>query len=590
MPGLIPENILDDILSRVDIVELISSYIPLKRTGKNFKACCPFHHEKTPSFIVSSDRQLYNCFGCGESGNAFKFLMRYEHMDFPEAVEVLARKAGVVLPQKNSPNNERQGLITQLYKVNELVAQFYSVNLDSQQGLEAKNYLLKRGVSLKVIKELRLGFALDSWDSLINYLRSKGLNLALIEKAGLLVSKEGGGYYDRFRNRIVFPIFDIKGRILGFGCRVLDESLPKYINSPETSIYTKGRNLYGFNFAKDAIREKDFVIVVEGYMDFILPFQYGLKNITASLGTALSIEQVRLLKRYTNNVVMIYDSDSAGELATLRSMDVFIEEELNLKVVSLPKGYDPASFIGKAGIESFSKEVKNASDIIDYKLNILTSRFDIKEAVNKAKICGLMLETINKIKNAILRDEYLRKLSLKLDVKEESLLSESLKINKPKPLSNNRASAFKKITLKASPTEKLLMALVLEENSLITRIKDHLSPQDLSDERLSRILSVMFQLVESGREVKPQILMNHLEEDDSSLICHSDFLPEGLTLEHKERMADDCLKRIKKEKIKIKRKMLHEEIKEAQNVGDEQRLNALMQEFHLLIKKEVGKI
>ncbi|MFY9402164.1 MAG: DNA primase, partial [Candidatus Omnitrophota bacterium] len=586
MPGLIPESILDDILSRIDIVELISSYIPLKRTGRNFKACCPFHHEKTPSFIVSGDRQIYNCFGCGESGNAFKFLMRYEHMDFPEAVEVLARKAGVILPQKNSPENQRQGLITQLYKINELAAQFYSANLDSGQGLKAKNYLLKRGISPKVIKELRLGFALDSWDSLINYLRSKGLNLALIEKAGLLISKDSGGYYDRFRNRIVFPIFDIKGRILGFGCRVLDESLPKYINSPETPIYTKGRNLYGLNLAKEAIREKDFVLVVEGYMDFILPFQCGFKNVTASLGTALSIEQVRLLKRYTNNVVMVYDADSAGELATLRSMDVFIEEEVNLKVVSLPKGYDPASFIGKAGIEGFSKEVKNASDIFDYKLNILASRFDIKEAVDKAKVCALMLETINKIKNAILRDEYLRKLSFRLKVKEEALISESLRVNKLKPVSGSRANAFKKTTLKVSPTEKLLMTLMLEESSLINRIKDSLSPQDLSDERLSRILSVMFQLVESGKEVKPQILMNHLEEDASSLVCNSDFLPEGLTLEHKERMADDCLKRIKEEKIKIKRKMLHEEIKEAQSAGDEQRLNTLMQEFHLLIKKE----
>ena len=201
-----------------------------------------------------------------------------------------------------------------------------------------------------------------------------------------------------------------------------------------------------------------------------------------------------------------------------------------------------------------------------------------------------MLETINKIKNAILRDEYLRKLSFRLKVKEEALISESLRVNKLKPVSGSRANAFKKTTLKVSPTEKLLMTLMLEESSLINRIKDSLSPQDLSDERLSRILSVMFQLVESGKEVKPQILMNHLEEDASSLVCNSDFLPEGLTLEHKERMADDCLKRIKEEKIKIKRKMLHEEIKEAQSAGDEQRLNTLMQEFHLLIKKEVEKI
>lgn len=590
MPGLIPENILDDILSRIDIVELISSYLPLKRTGRNFKACCPFHHEKTPSFIVSSDRQIYNCFGCGESGNAFKFLMRYEHMDFPEAVEVLARKAGVVLPQKNSPGDKTQGLITQLYKINELSAQFYGANLDSQEGAKAKDYLLKRGVSLQVIKELKIGFALDRWDSLINHLRSKGLSLELIEKAGLVISKEGGGYYDRFRNRIVFPIFDIKGRVLGFGCRVLDESLPKYINSPETVVYTKGRNLYGLNLAKEAIRENDFVVVVEGYMDFTIPFQHGFKNIAASLGTALTTEQVRLLKRYTNNVVMVYDSDSAGELATLRSMDIFIEEEVNLKVVSLPKGCDPDTFVRKAGVESFRKEVENAADIFDYKLNILTSRFDIKDTVNKAKVCALMLETINKLKNAILRDEYLHKLSVKLKVKEEALVSESGRMRQSKPARDNQVNPVKKATFNISPTEKLLMTLMLEENSLISRMKNNLSPQDLSDERISRIVSVMFNLIEEGREVRPQILMNHLEEDISSLICHSDFLPEGLTLQHKEKMADDCLKRIKEEKRKIKRERLHEEIKDAQSTGDEQRLNRLMQEFHSLIKKEVGKI
>jgi len=586
MPGLIPENILDDILSRIDIVELISSYLPLKRTGRNFKACCPFHHEKTPSFIVSADRQIYNCFGCGESGNAFKFLMRYEHMEFPEAVEVLARKAGVILPQKNNLDDKAQGVITQLYKINELAAQFYSLSLNANDASRARDYLLKRGITLEVIKDLRIGFAPDKWDSLISHLRSKGLSLSVIEKAGLIISKPGGGYYDRFRNRIVFPILDVKDRVLGFGCRVLDDSLPKYVNSPETAVYTKGRNLYGLNHAKEAIREDDFVVVVEGYMDFTLPFQNGLKNIVASQGTALTSEQVRLLKRYTNNVVMVYDSDSAGELATLRSLDIFIEEEVNARVVSLPKGFDPDTFVRKSGIEEFRKEVRNASDIFDYKLKVLTSRFDVKEIANKAKVCGLMLETINKLKNAIMKDEYLRKLSLKLGVKEESLILESKRAKQPKLSAKERqVVSDQKGAFNTSPTEKLLMSLMLEENSLINRMKDNLSPQDFKDERICRIVSVMFDLVEEGREVRPQILMNHLEDDISSLICRSEFLPEGLTLEHKERMADDCLKRIKEEGVKLKRERLHEEIKVAQHSGDEQKLNSLIEEFHSLIKK-----
>ena len=584
MAGLIPENILDDILARVNIVEIISGCIPLKRAGRNFKACCPFHHEKTASFVVSPERQIYNCFGCGESGNAFKFLMRYERMDFPEAVETLARKVGVILPENDFKDNKNQGLVTELFRVNESAAQFYCTNLNSSQGSGPKDYLLKRGILPETINVLKIGFALDKWDSLINHLRGKGFSLDILEKAGLIVNRDTGGYYDRFRNRIVFPVFDIKGRVLGFGARVLDSSLPKYINSPETPVYTKGRNLYGLNLAKESIRENDFVGVVEGYMDFILPHQEGVKSIVASQGTALTVEQVRLLKRYTNNVIVIYDADSAGELATLRSLDIFVEEEVDVKVVSLPKGFDPDSFVRKNGIEGFRKEIENAVNLFDYKLAVLKSRYDIKEIANKAKVSSLMFETINKFKNAILRAEYLKKLSFELGVNEEALLEEAKKGNKDKFRTPPQINSKKK-PLDISPTEKLLMSLMLEENSLINRIKENFDPQDFKDERISRIVSVMFKLIEQGKEVRPQSLVNHFEDDISYLICESDFLPEGMSLEHKERMVDDCLKRLKDSRAKVKREKLHEEIKVAQQSGDETRLNKLIEEFHSLIKK-----
>ncbi len=584
MPGFIPENILDDILARVDIVEVISGYIPLKRAGRNFKACCPFHHEKTASFIVSPERQIYNCFGCSESGNAFKFLMRYERMDFPEAVETLARKAGVTLPQNESVDNKAQGLITQLYKINELAAEFYCANLNSQEAPKAKDYLLKRGVSPETIKTLKIGFAYDKWDALINHLRAKGFNLSVLEKAGLIVSRENGGYYDRFRNRIIFPVFDIKGRVLGFGARVLDNTLPKYINSPETLIYTKGRNLYGLNLAKEGIRGNDFVAVVEGYMDFIIPYQEGVKNIVASQGTALTVEQVRLLKRYANNVVMIYDADSAGELATLRSLDIFVEEEVTVRVVSLSKGFDPDLFVRKNGIEVFSREINTARGLFDYKLAVLRSRYDTKDIANKAKVSSLMLETINKFKNAILKTEYLKKLAQELGIKEEALLEEAKK-KKVDKFHDAPQANFKKSHLSVNPTEKLLMLLMLEENSLIERIREAIDPRDFKDERISRIVSVMFSLMAEGKEVRPQILMNHLGDDISYLVCEPDSLPEGLSLAHKESMAEDCLKKLKGEREKLKREKLHEEIKVAQAAGDEERLNRLIEEFHCLIKK-----
>ncbi len=352
MAGSIPENILEDILNRIDITELIASYIPLKRAGRNFKAVCPFHHEKTPSFMVSADKQIYHCFGCGAGGNAFSFLMQYERLEFPEAVEVLAKKAGVVLP-KNKEDSRGASLATQLYSINELAGEFYASTLNASCGAVVKDYLLSRGIKPETIKTFKLGYAQDKWDSLINYLRGKGINLSLLEKAGLILAKDSGGYYDRFRHRVIFPIFDIKSRILGFGARILpvqeksgnDNSLAKYVNSPETPVYIKGRKLYGLNLAKDAIRDLDCVAVVEGYLDFIIPYQAGVHNIVASLGTALTVEQARLIKRYTNNVVMVYDADCAGELATLRSLDIFIDEDMQVKVVSLPNGLDPETVL-----------------------------------------------------------------------------------------------------------------------------------------------------------------------------------------------------------------------------------------------------
>ena len=453
MAGLIPENILEDILSRVDIVEVISGYMPLKRAGRNFKALCPFHREKTPSFMVSPDRQIYHCFGCGESGNAFGFLMQYERLEFPEAVETLAKKCGVTLPESKLLDAQTVSLSTQLYKINELATLFYEHLLNSEGGLSAKNYLIKRGIKAETIKLFKLGFAADRWDGLMNHLRAKNISLTLLEKAGLILTKEGGGYYDRFRNRIIFPIFDIKSRTLGFGARVLpapsealssskgkaegDNTLPKYINSPETPIYIKGRNLYGLNLARDAIRENDYVVVVEGYLDFMMPYQEGLKNIVASLGTALTNEQARLTKRYTHNVVMVYDADDAGELATLRTLDIFIEEGMEVKVVTLPEGFDPDLFVRKNGISAFKEKIEQAQNLFDYKLGILKSRYNPKDIHGKVKITQEMLSTIHKFKNAVLKSEYIKKLAQDLNLEEEPLLQELKKIKEEKSYSDS---------------------------------------------------------------------------------------------------------------------------------------------------------
>lgn len=591
MAGRIPENILEDILSRVDIVEVVSSHIPLKRIGRNFKALCPFHHEKTPSFTVSSDRQIYHCFGCGAGGNAFNFLMKHERLEFLEAVEALAKKAGVALPQAQKQDYKTAGLAAQLYKINELALSFYEYNLNSANAAAARNYLLKRGINEASIKLFKLGYALDKWDALINHLRAKNIGLSLLEKAGLILAKEAGGYYDRFRNRVIFPVVDIKSRPIGFGARVLpalsesegDATLPKYINSPETPVYTKGMNLYGLNFAKDAIKESDYTVVVEGYLDFIMPYQEGLHNIVASLGTALTSEQARLIKRHTHNVVMIYDADNAGQMATIRTLDIFIEEGMNVRVVSLPQGFDPDLFVRKNGIDAFKEKIKQAQNLFDYKLRVLKSRCNFNEIEGKAKIASEILPTINKFKNAVLKSEYVKRLAEELKIGEDALLQELRKVKEEKTADYFSKPALKK-PLNINPTEKLLIKLMLEEAEVISRIRENIEPADFQDERISKIVSIMFDLAGQGKNIGPSVLANYLGQDEAlEVVCESTFLPE-ISSSHKEKIVDDCIRVLKARKVNSKKQRLQEEIRLAENSGDEERLNRLKCEFNHLIK------
>ena len=586
MPGRIPENTLEDILSRVDIVEVISGYIPLKKAGRNFKANCPFHHEKTPSFTVSPDRQIYHCFGCGESGNAFKFLMRHERLEFLEAVEMLAKKSGVILPDQNKPEIARAiSLSTQLYKINELAAGFYENNINLPSASACRDYFLNRGIKLETMKQFHLGLASCAWDSLINYLRSKGVSLALMEKAGLILPKDAGGYYDRFRNRVIFPIFDIRSRVLGFGARVMDKTLPKYINSPETPVYVKGKNLFGLNLSKDHIRENDFAVIVEGYLDFMIPYQEGLNNIVASQGTALTLEQVRLLKRYTHNVVMVYDGDTAGEIATLRSLDMLIEEGIQVKIAPLPQGMDPDALVRKEGVGVLKARVKEAKNLFDYKLGVLKYRYNIKEAHGKSKIASEMLSTINRFDNAIIRAEYIKRLAEEIKIPEHYIIEE---LNKIKPcvavrLEENKN--FNKASDGINPAEKLLIKFMLEERHLIEKIMQELSPDDFLDMRTAKIVSLMHDLFSQGKSIEPNILMNYFSEDDASqLVCESMFMPE-VSGQDREKAVNDCIARVKVQRLRFQRERLHIQIKSAQSSGDEQRLNSLIKEFHNLIKK-----
>jgi len=381
-------DLLEEIRNRCDIVDIISEYVHLKQAGKSFKGLCPFHGEKTPSFMVSPEKQLFHCFGCGEGGNVFNFLMKYEKISFFEAVKMLAKKSGVSLPVDEEKENFLNRQKERLYKLNNLTANYYRECLfKTNQGKKIINYLKKRGINDTSVEKYKLGYAPSGWDVLTNFLKKKGYSYEELTKARIInKSKIEGKYIDYFRDRIIFPIFNLSGRVIGFGGRVLDDSLPKYINSPETLVYNKGSNLYSLNFAKEDIRKKGYLIIVEGYTDVLITQQYEFNNVAASLGTALTARQIDLIKRFTDMVLIAYDADSAGNMATLRSLDLLVKAGLEVKVIDLPQGYDPADFLIKKGRTPFQNLIDGSLSLIDYKLKLLYSKNSIKTIEGKVKV------------------------------------------------------------------------------------------------------------------------------------------------------------------------------------------------------------
>jgi DNA primase len=583
MPGLIDQSVLDQILGRINIAEVIAEYIPLKRAGRNFKACCPFHHEKTPSFMVSTDKQIYHCFGCGAGGNAFNFLVQYERLEFPEAVEKLAKRSGVLLPEKSRRSGAASGMTTQINDCLELACGFYQARLLETGGRKAQQYCTKRGIKPETAKAFRMGYAPDAWEGLIDYLRSKGVSLAVMEKAGLVLSRESGGYYDRFRDRLLFTISNVKSEVIGFGGRVFDSGTPKYINSPETPVYVKGRNLFNLNLAKEALRETDCLVLVEGYLDCLIPYQEGLRNICATCGTALTQDQAKLIKRFTENVVVVYDGDSAGQTGTLRSLDIFLEEEMNVRVAALPAGDDPDTFVRKNGIGALDSAVKSADNLFDYKLRILKEAHDASEPMGKKKISAEMLPTLKKIKNEVLRQEYLRRLAEEIRTGEKALQTELQKI-RDENIYDYRGIEAKTAPSHVHPAEKLLIKLMLEEKQLIERVRGDLGPADFLDERTSRIVAMMFDLSTQGKDPKANLLVDC--DPDLSQIIRESALDESLNVsdENKEKTLDECIGRLKQNSFMKRCRLMQEEIQAAEREKDEVTLSRLKIEFNRLIK------
>lgn len=468
--AFIPQEILDEIAAKCDIVSLVSEYVPLKRTGANYTGLCPFHNEKTPSFTVSPSKQIFYCFGCGEGGNVFKFMMKIENLTFQEAAAKLAEKCGVHLPEKELSRAEKERLarMERLYKINDVTARFYQkVLLESKAGQPYLDYLLKRGLTREIIEKFVLGAAPDSWDGLTGFLRKKGITDEEMLDLGLAShAKDGKRVFDRFRGRVMFPIRDERGRTIAFGGRLNDPDAKaqKYMNSPETPLFHKGKVLYGLDMAKNTIRANDAAILVEGYMDVISCHQYGITNVVAPLGTAFTPEQAKLLMRNTYKVYVSFDGDAAGEKAAMRSLDIFSDLGLNVHVLTLPGGRDPDEYLRAYGTDAFLKELESSPEYLMYKASRLMEKINVNDITGKSRIIQALAGDLRKIKSPVALESAVTMLSHKLQLGEQTIMQEIRKnktVDKSASEEKPTDTALSNIRVDFRDAQAMAQALVL---------------------------------------------------------------------------------------------------------------------------------
>jgi DNA primase len=461
-------SVIDEVKQRIDITEVVSQHVKLTKSGQTFRGLCPFHSEKHPSFFVYPERQSWHCFGaCNTGGDAFSFIMKKEGIGFGEALRLLAQRAGVALPSRLEPGAKRDEQ-ERLYQINEAAAQyFHNLLLNSPAGEEARSYVASRGLSPETITSFQLGLSPNSWEALKQHLMEMGYTESELLTAGLVIETEAGGTHDRFRNRLMFPISDIRGGITGFGARALDDSLPKYLNSPQTPAFDKSSSLYGINWAKAAIRQQNMVVIVEGYMDVITAHQNGFNNVVASMGTAVTEKQISAIKRLTKNMALALDADAAGEEAMLRAVGYENTIDAEVKVIILPSGRDPDDVI-KEDSKMWQKLLEEALPIVDYTFNMVTAKLDLTTAKDKSLAVDKLLPIIAEIKDTVRQAHYLQKLARLVNVTERRLEAYLSRI-KPR----GRAEELKRgATTKAQhpfsskPREEYCLALLLQHPEL----------------------------------------------------------------------------------------------------------------------------
>jgi DNA primase len=584
-----PQTFIDDLKRQADIVRVIQDYVQLKKKGANWMACCPFHKEKTPSFSVSPAKEIFYCFGCHKGGSVFNFVMEIERVGFPEAIRIVADKIGMPLPKMidDSRFEARRHEADEVIQLNAWAMEWWQQQLESsKEARVARDYLVQRELNEETQKAFRLGYAPDSWDALSLYLRQKGATQQQIERSGLVVKKEeGSGSYDRFRGRLMFPVLDVQGRPIAFGGRALkSDETAKYINSPETAAYVKGRNLFGLNLTRDEIRRQGFAILVEGFLDLIVPYQFGVRNVVASLGTALTGEQAKLLSRFARKVVVNYDGDRAGVQAAKKSIEILLAEDIEVKVLVLPDNADPDEFIRRFGVTEYQRRRAQAQPHIQFVIeNALRDR-NLHRPAEKAEAVEEVLPYIRAVGSRIQKREYFDMAMDSLGIDRENVntsawrreLWQAVRDNRP-----TRSSAVHVVAKQAKVTaaEQRLLGLLLADANLRHQVLPMLKKEDYEDLATAPLFEALLALDREGTEIDFEALMRRTEGDEfAASVVPMVMMNSSLHGSNEHYVAEECVSTFRRMKIEHRIEELKRELVVAEREDDSEKLVKLVAE------------
>ena len=587
------DEILEEVRQSNDIVEVISQYIHLKRKGRSYFGLCPFHNEKSPSFSVSPDKQIFHCFGCGVGGNVITFISKIEGLGFKETIETLAERVNITLPTDNNTDNKKEELKSKVYKVNSFAAEYYHKRLYEPRSKVGQEYVKERKLNQETLESYKIGFS-GNFDELYRELRKQGFHDEEILESGLVNKTENGKYIDRYRNRLMIPIIDVRNRVIGFGGRVLDDTKPKYINSPENIVYSKGRNLFGLNVAKKGDTKK--LLIVEGYMDVISLHQRGITNVVAALGTALTPQQGWLLRKNTEQIILGFDSDGAGQTAVIRAMEVMQNMGCDIRVLQMAGAKDPDEYVLKYGSARFKKLLDEAVSLIEFKVGLLKQNLNLENTSDKIKFLNEIAKLISKIDNTMEREIYIEKISSGYNISKEAIFGQVNKLQYANKKNDKILEKSKSVVIKREKKtetipeeilkrEKTIISMLVNNQEMYSKIQQKIKPEDFMDSDNKEILRKIYEKYENSDmniSINVNSILDYFNEEIQNKL--TEIMTEDYGILDNDKALEDILLKYEREKLEKRRDELLEEI---ENEQDTTKKNELGQELNSIILKLV---